>query len=296
MNSSAIFIAESAAFLTCAMGFDFELILIQHSFVNGCLTMTPAKSVLESFRSSCWMIYRIPTSVSVIERLISFSSELITCAFMYSGKAPTADINHASRARPGRPLYRILRAWGPPWAIGMGESMISEIRLEKSKDEYLLGENVEVRVKFAVGGDVREAFNEENWTRAYNKNDVSFKMKYGVKLTSGGLRKHGLGRTIDTYRKASIFWTRNPKLVNPMKDRRIWVQVAKNFEPFIRLSEEEVRQELFDFDEKFVFAASDLGRGRHKIGAEVFASWQRHEYTEPGTVKNHSGEAVVAIN
>ena len=50
-----------------------------------------------------------------------------------------------------------------------------------------------------------------------------------------------------------------------MKDRRIWVQVAKNFEPFIRLSEEEVRQELFDFDEKFVFKASDLGKGKHKI-------------------------------
>lgn len=178
----------------------------------------------------------------------------------------------------------------------MGESMLSAILLEKFKDEYHSGENVEIHVRFAIQGDVRDAFNEENWTRAYDSNDVSFKMKYGVKLVSGGFRKHELGRTVDTYRKASIFWTRNPKLVNPMKDRRIWVQVAKNFEPFIRLTEEEVRQELFDFDEKFVFAASDLGQGRHKIGAEIFASWQKHEYTEPGSVKNHSDGIEITIN
>ena len=79
-----------------------------------------------------------------------------------------------------------------------------------------------------------------------------------------------LAKPVDTYRKASIFWTRNPKLVNPMKEKRIWVQVAKNFEPFIRLTEEEVRQELFDFDEKIIFKASELGTGNHTVGAEAY--------------------------
>ena len=81
-----------------------------------------------------------------------------------------------------------------------------------------------------------------------------------------------------------------------MKDRRVWVQVAKNFEPFIRLTEEEVREELFDFNEKFVFKASDLGKGNHKIGSEAFASWQKHDYTEPGNVKNNSNEIEITIN
>ena len=180
--------------------------------------------------------------------------------------------------------------------VTMGESKISEIKLVKSKDEYSSDENVEIYVQFSVEGDLRKAFNETNWTKAYNNNDVSFKIKYGIKLTSGGFRKKEIGRTIDTYRKASIFWTRNPKLVNPMKDRRIWVQVAKNFEPFIRLSEEEVRQELFDFNEKFVFKASDLGKGKHKIGAETFASWQKHDFTETGNIKNSSNEIEVTIN
>ena len=178
----------------------------------------------------------------------------------------------------------------------MGESKISEIHLVKSNDEYSSDDNIEINVQFLVEGGIRDAFNEANWTKAYNNNDVSFKMKYWVKLTSGGFRKKELGRTVNTYRKASIFWTRNPKLVNPMKDRRIWVQVAKNFEPFIRLSEEEVRQELFDFNEKFVFKASDLGKGKHTIRSEAFASWQKHDYTEPESVKNNSSEIEITIN
>lgn len=178
----------------------------------------------------------------------------------------------------------------------MGESKISEIELVKSKEEYSSEDTIQINVQFSVEGGLRNAFNEANWTKAYNNNDVSFKMKYGIKLTSGGFRKKELCRTIDAYRKASIFWTRNPKLVNPMKDRRIWVQITKNFEPFIRLSEEEVKQELFDFNEKFVFKASDLGKGKHKIGAEAFASWQKHDFTEPRNVKNSSREIEIIIN
>ena len=177
----------------------------------------------------------------------------------------------------------------------MSENKISKIELIKNKEEYSPDDTIEITVNFLIGGGLRNDFNEVNWTKAYNNNDVSFKLKYGVKLISGRFRKKEIGKTIDTYRKAAIFWTRNPKLVNPHKDRRIWVQVAKNFEPFIRLSEEEVRQELFDFNEQFIFKASDLGKVKHKIGAEVFASWQKHDYTEPGNVKNNSKEIEIII-
>ena len=156
---------------------------------------------------------------------------------------------------------------------------ISDISLDKKKNEFSSDDIVTIDVKFSIQGKLREAFNEKNWTKAYNKNDNLFKLKYRVKLHTAGIRKHELGKPIDTYRKASLFWTRNPKLVNPMKEKRIWVQVAKNFEPFIRLTEEEVRQELFDFDEKITFNASELGKGNHTIGAEVNVSWQKHDYT-----------------
>lgn len=178
----------------------------------------------------------------------------------------------------------------------MAESRISDIELVAEKEEFSSDEEITINVKFSVEGELRDAFNEKNWTQAYEKYDNTFKMKYGIKLQSGGFKKHTLGKEIDTYRKASIFWTRNPKLVNPMKDKRIWVQVAKNFKPIIRLSEEEVKQELFDFDEKIKFKASELGSGKHKISAEAFASWQKHDYIDSGNAKNHAKEIEITIN
>jgi len=178
----------------------------------------------------------------------------------------------------------------------MSENSISNIELIKSKDGFSSDDDITINVKFSLQGKLRDAFTEENWTKAYNKFDNLFKLKYGVKLVSGSLRKHEIGKSIDTYRKASMFWTRNPKLVNPMKKRRIWVQVAKNFEPHIRLTEEEVKQELFDFDEKFTFKASELGSGNHKISAEVFASWQKHDYVQQDSIKNNAKEIQIEIN
>ena len=73
----------------------------------------------------------------------------------------------------------------------MAESKISEIKVVNSKDEYSSDENVEINVQFSVEGGIRNAFNEVNWTKAYNNNDVSFKMKYG-KIDIGGIQKEGI--------------------------------------------------------------------------------------------------------
>jgi len=175
-------------------------------------------------------------------------------------------------------------------------SEISSLRLVKDKDAYSVDDSITLNVKFSLSGEMRDVFNEKNWTDAYEKNDNQFKLKYGIKLNSGGLRKHDVSKPIDTYRKASIFWTRNPKLVNPMKEKRIWVQVAKNFEPYIKLTEEDVQKELFDFDEPIILSASKLGKGKHKISAEVFASWNKHQYTDGDKVKSQSKEIEIDIN
>jgi len=161
---------------------------------------------------------------------------------------------------------------------------------------YTSDDSITINVKFSLSGDVRNSFTEKNWTNAYENNDNQFKLKYGIKLVSSGLRKHDMVKPIDTYRKASIFWTRNPKLVNPMKEKRIWVQVAKNFEPIIKLTEGDVQRELFDFDEALVLNASDLGQGKHKVSAEVFASWNKHTYVEKNEEKTHSEEIEIEIN
>ena len=175
-------------------------------------------------------------------------------------------------------------------------SEISNLNLVKDKDVYASDDSITINVKFSLNGDIRNSFSEKNWTDAYEKNDNQFKLKYGIKLVSCGLRKHDIVKPIDTYRKASIFWTRNPKLVNPMKEKRIWVQVAKNFEPHIKLTENDVQKELFDFDEPIILSASKLGKGKHKISAEVFASWNKHHYTDGDKIKLHSKEIEIGIN
>jgi len=81
-----------------------------------------------------------------------------------------------------------------------------------------------------------------------------------------------------------------------VKKKRIWVQVAKNFEPFIRLTEEEIREELFDFNEKIIFKASELGSGKHMIEAEAYVEWQKHDYTEPFKTKAQAKEIEIKIN
>jgi len=175
-------------------------------------------------------------------------------------------------------------------------SEISYLRLVKDKDAYSVDDSITLNVKFSLSVEMRDVFNEKNWTDAYDKNDNQFKLKYGIKLVSGGLRKHGVGSPINSYRKASIFWTRNPKLVNPMKERKIWVQVAKNFEPYVKLTVEDTRKELFDFNEPIIVSASDLGIGNHKIGAEVFVSWNKHEYVEGDHEKARAEEIEVKIS
>ena len=177
----------------------------------------------------------------------------------------------------------------------MTNSILS-LDMIKDKDAYSIDDNITINVKFSLGGDIRNSFNEKNWTDAWNNNDNQFKLKYGVKLNSGGLRKHDVGKPIDTYRKASIFWTRNPKLVNPVKEKRIWVQVAKNFEPYIKLTEEDVQKELDNNAFDLLLDELKTKKSQQKIGAEVFASWNKHDYTDGDKIKLHSKEIEIDIN
>jgi hypothetical protein len=53
---------------------------------------------------------------------------------------------------------------------------------------------------------------------------------------------------------------------------------------------------LFDFNEPIIVSASDLGIGNHKIGAEVFVSWNKHEYVEADQEKTRAEEIEVKIS
>lgn len=167
--------------------------------------------------------------------------------------------------------------------------MAGSSRIEGARIEADAGERPAATVSFSVAGGIREAFGEGAWERAYDAHDNLFKVRYGVRLRSG---RRALGREVDSYRKAAIFWTRNPKLVNPMKDRRIWVQVSRNFEPVVPLTVEGVRAALFDFEERIPFDPAALGEGTHGLAADVWASWQKHEYAG---AESHSATAAGSV-
>ncbi|MGI0060880.1 MAG: hypothetical protein ACREBA_00335 [Nitrosotalea sp.] len=174
------------------------------------------------------------------------------------------------------------------------KNTIDKVLLEKPADKCSVNDNIAINVKFSVTGGLREAFNEKNWERAYNKHDNVFKLKYGIKLYSGGLRKREIGKPLDTYKKVALFWTRNPKLTQ-MAEKKVWVQISKNFEPQIPMNQAEAQQLLLDFDEKIDIKCSDLGPGKHKIGAEVYVSWFKHDYVEEFDGKTNSKEIEIEI-
>ena len=171
---------------------------------------------------------------------------------------------------------------------------ISGVSLEKPADKFKVDENVAVNVRFSVTGALREAFNEKNWEKAYNNHDNVFKLRYGIKLYSGSLRKREIGKPLDTYKKVALFWTRNPKLTQ-MAEKKVWVQISKNFESSIPKNQDEAQEMLLDFDEKLYFNTSELGVGKHKIGVEVYVSWLKHDYAEPFDQKMHSKEIEIEI-
>ncbi|WP_320415914.1 hypothetical protein [Candidatus Nitrosotalea sp. TS] len=61
------------------------------------------------------------------------------------------------------------------------------------------------------------------------------------------------------------------------------------------MNQVEAQQLLLDFDEKIDIKASELGPGKHKIGAEVYVSWFKHDYAEEFDSKTSSKEIEIEI-
>ena len=56
----------------------------------------------------------------------------------------------------------------------MAETSITEIKLDGSKEEFSLDDNITITARFSIMGDLRESFTEKNWTAAYEKYDNTF--------------------------------------------------------------------------------------------------------------------------
>jgi len=91
-------------------------------------------------------------------------------------------------------------------------SEISNLILVKDKDAYSVDDSITLNVKFSLSGEMRDVFNEKNWTDAYEKNDNQFKLKYGIKLVSSGLRKHDVVNQLTLIEKRLFSGLETPSL------------------------------------------------------------------------------------
>jgi hypothetical protein len=162
-------------------------------------------------------------------------------------------------------------------------SFIASAILSKSQQESARPDHpLTLSLSFRVEGSIRQDFSQKNWERAYNKHDNGFRMTIEVDLKSGR-------RTIvpiKFVRKASLFWTRNPKI-----PYRIWVSIVKDDTPHYPLSEEEARSLLFDVNEVIELSGSHhLDSGTHKLYTDIRVSWGKHQYTQPTEIKGRSND------
>jgi hypothetical protein len=158
-------------------------------------------------------------------------------------------------------------------------SIVTDVVLSKSQDRVSVGEILTLSLGFKIIGDIREAINQKNWERAYDRHDNAFRMSIKLDLKSG--RKTIL--PIKFARKAIMFWTRSPKIAN-----RIWISIVKDDMLFYPVTVEEARSFLFDVNRIIELNTENLDSGVHKLFAEIEVTWGKHTYTEPTVIAGRS--------
>jgi hypothetical protein len=153
---------------------------------------------------------------------------------------------------------------------------IENPQLSTSLKEVKPNEQVAFRIDFKIGGKIRQVFDQKNWERAYNLHDNIFRIKIDVDLNAGSKKLLHSG----SFRKASLFWTRNPKL-----PYRIWSLIVKDDTTFYPSSVEEVKSLLFDVEKEIIVNASQFDLGKHEIHAQIRVWWGKHQYTVPCELK-----------
>lgn len=171
-----------------------------------------------------------------------------------------------------------------------GDSCIAGLNLVPSATRVKMDEPLTLVVRFGVQGRIREALNQKNWVEAYDRHDNLFRIKYTIGVQSGSLVKRDLFEPVSFVRKASLYWSRDPKLPPPPPEKKVWAIIVIDDNPILPESEEQARSLIFDVRRAIEVTGSSVGRGRQKLSAYARASWGRHVYTEPMEIEARSGE------
>jgi hypothetical protein len=173
------------------------------------------------------------------------------------------------------------------------ESYISGTKLVPSASRVKMNEPLTLDLQFKVDGRIREVFNQQTWTDAYNKHDNMFRIKYVIRVQTGSVKKRDIIEPIKFARKASFYWSRNPKLPPPPPNKKIWAMIVIEDIPNLPDSVEQARSLIFDVKRPIELIGSSIGKGKHKLIAHVSASWEKHLFTEPMEVDAKSNEAEI---
>lgn len=159
-------------------------------------------------------------------------------------------------------------------------SSIRELTLIPSLIEFGENDSIEFMISFMIDGEVREKLNEDVWSTAYDKHDNLFRIKYTLVLSHG--------KPITLLRKASFYWSRDPKRYPLPPSKKIWVMIVRDDQPIIPKDTEEARRLLFDVQYSIVLDASSFHNGENEVYVDVKASWGRHTFIEKGEISARS--------
>ncbi len=170
---------------------------------------------------------------------------------------------------------------------------IERVQLVTDKKSYASADAVKVNVAYRIVGGVREAFNPDVWTVAWEDFDKRLPLTLRLTLSTGrGIRPRKVEEIKKEVRRASFYWSRDPDL-----PYRIWVMIMPEDggPPRIPRNVEDAKSEMFDVEKEFAFPASSLGHGRHGLFAEARARWTRRSFIEKGEVESKSKPVAIEI-
>ncbi|HEY7572169.1 MAG TPA: hypothetical protein VH796_12455 [Nitrososphaeraceae archaeon] len=160
-------------------------------------------------------------------------------------------------------------------------SSISSIALSKYSEQVNPGKCVTISLSFRIEGQIRIAFEQRNWEKAYDKHDNIFRLTIEVELKSG--RK--TITSLKFVRKAVLFWTRSPKI-----PYRVWIMIVKDDESFYPSTVDEAKSLLFDIEKIIELNMNGLKPGKHTLKADIRVTWGKHLFSNPTKIHARSDE------
>ena len=154
-------------------------------------------------------------------------------------------------------------------------SMISSIKVSPSTTSIKDDEIIDFEVSFKVEGEIRDKFNQETWTYAYDKHDNLFRIKYTIGLDYD---KGVLAEPVTLIRKASFYWSRDPKIPPYPPEKKIWAMIVIQESPVIPTSIEHAKSLLFDVKYSIIASGSRLSKGINNVNAYAIVEWGKHVF------------------